>query len=450
MDKEKEEEKTFSRGKDNNEKDEVVMTNNNGGPLFHEINSLKTSFASKASPIFLKSWIAMVLTLDGRDKVTKVIQYSSRLLVHYYKSMANRYGADFSALYLSKATRFANLQKSLTSSRKAYRFGRSIIEFEKLNAIGLVHWISWHLRNALFPHQDKHEEECSSISSYESDSNTAKSLRQESTVRWHEDTKFDADSKLTSKPTSQDHAPRIHLPRRVSSNLGPSTMVLSKTPIAAKRSYRQLSSMGRFVYLSLSSFIDQKRESNIQPMWKIISSTFKLLGLAGFWAADNISFLYSTGFLDHHDNKKTRAKSASIFAARSYFFASVSGLYLNYMEWTRYRNGLLKETWENLIEFQDNMKSVQALNSKNSAYEDHEMKAELDRLKHEVEKARRRYASLCIALLKSCCDVLVFSNNTGIDFHLKYRGKKMNEYLHCACGVTSAMTVIYNNFPATK
>ena len=447
MDKEKEEEETSSRRK-GDEKDEVLMTSY-VGPLFHEIHSFRTSFASKASPIFLKSWIAMVLTLDGRDKVTKVIQYSSRLLVHYYKSMANRHGATFTALYLSKAARFANLQRSLTSSRKAYRFGRSIIEFEKLNAIGLVHWISWHLRNVLFPHQD-HEEECSSISSYESDSNTANSPRQESTVRWHEDTKFDADSKLKSKPASQDHAPRIHLPRRVSSNLGPSTIVLSKEPVIEKRPYRQLSSMGRLVYLSLSSFIDQKRESDIQPMWKILSSTFKLLGLAGFWAADNVSFLYSSGFLDHHDNKKTRTKSASIFAARSYFFASVSGLYLNYMEWIRYRNGLLKETWENLIEFQKNMKSDQVLNSKNSAYEDHEMKAELDRLKHEVEKARRRYASLCIALVKSCCDVLVFSNNTGIDFHLKYRGKKMNEYLHCACGITSAMTVIYNNFPSTK
>ena len=41
----------------------------------------------------------------------------------------------------------------------------------------------------------------------------------------------------------------------------------------------------------------------------------------------------------------------------------------------------------------------------------------------------------------------VFSNMPGIDLHLKYRGKKMNEGVQSVFGITSALTVIYNNYP---
>ena len=64
-----------------------------------------------------------------------------------------------------------------------------------------------------------------------------------------------------------------------------------------------------------------------------------------------------------------------------------------------------------------------------------------------LEKTEREDFELCVALLKSIADVTVFSNNPGVDLHLKYRGKKNHEGLHCLGGLISASTVLYNNFP---
>ena len=44
---------------------------------------LRAGISRKASPSYLKSWIALSLTLDGRGKVTKILQYGSRLLAWY-------------------------------------------------------------------------------------------------------------------------------------------------------------------------------------------------------------------------------------------------------------------------------------------------------------------------------------------------------------------------------
>jgi hypothetical protein len=53
-----------------------------------------------------------------------------------------------------------------------------------------------------------------------------------------------------------------------------------------------------------------------------------------------------------------------------------------------------------------------------------------------------------VALAKSCCDVLVFSNNPGVDLWKRSRrGAPMHEGFHCLCGLVSASAVLYNNFP---
>lgn len=352
----------------------------------HELSCIKASFSTKASPFLIKSWITMSLTLNGRDKITKVIQYSSRLLGFYYESVAAniKNGSTTNirqvALFLSKAKRFRNLQKTLTKSRKAYRLGRSIIEIEKLANIGFVHWIAWYLRQHLFSP--------SSLSSL-----TADESKHGSIVSWHPDTKFDSDAcggtkqqnvhsedAIDVKEKSDASPPRIRLPRRVSSNLGPNIQVAK---------YPQLSSMSRFMYRSLSTFIDEARDTSkeVPPAWKIILSTFKLLGLAGFWAGDNVSFLYSSGFLVGQNElaTKSRTKSASLFAARSYFFASVSGLYLNAKEFFRHRNGPLKEATTQL----NNCRS-------RTDYEERDLLL----LEAALEKAKEKHASLTIALLK--------------------------------------------------
>lgn len=422
----------------------------------YEISCIQASLATKASPLVMNSWIGTALTLDGRDKITKVIQYSSRFLGFYYETIADKIAngtiSDTRSatslrlieLFLSRATRFRNLQKSLTKSRKAYRLGRTMIELEKLKNIGFVHWIAWYLRQHLV--QFHHPLQLN-----------AESEQVGSAISWHPDIKdvtTKEDGAATNKTIGTIQAqscapPRIKLPRQVSSNLGPTTIIPSKRndPPA---SYRQLSSISRLVYRSLSSFIDarQNESKEAPPMWKIISSSFKLLGLAGFWAADNVSFLYSSGFLIDDaggSSKPGRAKDASIFAARSYFFAAVSGLYLNMREFIRHRNGRLKEATMNLYNCKSQIKTIN--NQGVDAYEKHQKEQEVERFEAELEITKQKHANLSIALLKSCCDVIVFSNNPGIDLHLKYRGHRMSEGIQCAFGVTSALTVIYNNFP---
>jgi len=383
-----------------------------------ELSSLNASFSTKASPFLLKSWIAMVLTLDGRDKVTKAIQYASRLLAHYYETTGNSAKSLSAAYLISKAKRFRNLQAALTNSRKAYRFGRSFIEFEKLSSIGFCHWVAWHLRQSVFHTtgfssevntQDKisHNsgEDESQYDGKKAQYNDRKTERetcipkQEGKITWHHDTNFDQDRDDLPIQAHNNNHPRIMLPRRVSSNLFPTTIVPSKRQ-GAPRSYRQLSSLGRFIYLSLSSYINEEKADTTAPPWKVISSVAKLLGLAGFWAADNLSFLYSSGFLIDEakvtKQGRSRAKEVSIFAARSYFFAAVSGLYLNLRELIHHRNGPLKEAWIGLEHHTSNAK----VEGGNSAYEEHESSREMDLYKAELEKAKRKHGILCIALLK--------------------------------------------------
>mmetsp|Transcript_22674 Transcript_22674/g.33199 ORF Transcript_22674/g.33199 Transcript_22674/m.33199 type:complete len:346 (-) Transcript_22674:31-1068(-) len=341
--------------------------------------------------------------------------------------------------------------------------------------MGLIHWIVWYLRQTLKPTRTSGENGVFS--------------KQESAISWHPNTNFkeepngsenthnDASEAQLPHKCKQSTSPRVILPRQVSSNLIPPAVI----PVRSK-SQRQ-SFLGRFIYFSLSSFIDEQKlvvsadgadnsSSSPPPLWKVLASLFKLIGLGGFWAGDNIAYLYASGFLTDASppstqrtmtssktlpTKSGRGKDAAIFAARSYFFAAVSGLYLNSREFLRYRNGPLRKAMDDVTKFKMQDRKVRAggrqkedvCTTTNLAYDEHEHQRELDRLEDELEMAKRKHASICIALLKSCCDTIVFSNNQGIDLHLKYGGKKMNEGLHCACGIASALTVLYNNFPSS-
>jgi hypothetical protein len=438
--------------------EDPMVTNNNEkklGKYYYamapEITSLKASLSTKASPIFLKSWIAMVSTLDGRDKVTKAIQYASRLLAHYYetKGIAHRNTTQHlsaTTYLLSKARRWRNLQASLTKSRKAFRFGRSLIEFEKLRSIGFGHWVAWHLRqmvlHSTIPADNVYvrndlltEKQSQAVDRSDTDDDDDNddgdndgdnddddddsrrerkkaeteiegkhadfSHKKESTISWHTDTKFDQDEGNLYAQNDKIllHPPPMRLPKRVSSNLGPPTTILSKRE-GSRRYYHQLSSSQRFAYISLSTYIDEgKAHIAAPPLWKIISSAAKLLGLAGFWAADNVSYLYSSGFLNDARKGRSTAKDASIFAARAYFFASVSGLYLNWRECLRHRNGPLADKWCELQEHRMNMQTLSV--EKNEANGEHSRgRYVMTQLEAELEKAKQKYGNLCIALLK--------------------------------------------------
>ena len=165
----------------------------------------------------------------------------------------------------------------------------------------------------------------------------------------------------------------------------------------------------------------------------------------GFWTFDNLSFLTSSGFLDPittttksssngnggKDSKSSsivtirtkRKQHASEYAARCYFMGGLAGLYVNLRSFWIHRNGPLREARR------------QCLDESSTSNDD------------ALKKTEQKHFELFLALLKSICDVTVFSNNPGVDLHLKLRGKKNHEGLHCLCGLISAGTVLYNNFP---
>ena len=169
---------------------------------------------------------------------------------------------------------------------------------------------------------------------------------------------------------------------------------------------------------------------------------------------DNLSFLTSSGFLDPitttttssssnggGDSKSSittlrtkRKKRASEYAARCYFMGGLAGLYVNLRSFWIHRNGPLMEARRKCLD--------ESSTTRNDGGDDVSSSAQTT-----LKKTEQKHFELFLALLKSICDVAVFSNNPGVDLHLKLRGKKNHEGLHCLCGLISAGTVLYNNFP---
>jgi len=357
----------------------------------------------KSTPFSLKSWSSLALTLDGRDKITKVFQYASRMLAWWF---ASRGGGKQLAL------RFTSMYKSLANSRKAFRLGRSFIELEKLRSIGLGPLILWHLQNTLGLDSEEDEE-----------------LK---------------GAKSTTKRPPKTYA------RRASSNIGwgPQTMEeenedSSKQPrpsFTRSMSMKVCRAVYRPLRSALSTVMGEKSKSpcsSSAELWTVLGSACKMLGLLGFWAGDNLNYVLGTGFLDDHSlpaderaaKRSELQKTSGIRANQAYFAGSLAGLLVNvYAYWNYCRNKLTMA--------EDNVKEAVE-----------EGDEELSRATEQLKKAKEKQFSLFLALLKSICDVLVFSNNPGIDLHQKWRGRKNNEGLHCVCGLISAGTVIYNNFP---
>ena len=310
--------------------DEMPVTKMNGAPkeessndvvvpsaaqtaLVPWVSLLRTGIERKANPLQLRSWCQLLLTLDGRDKVTKLLQYWSRLLAWWLVSgSAGQKRADA-------------LKASLTTSRKAFRLGRSLLELQKLNDIGFWEWL---------------------------------------------------------------------------------------------------------VGLKSSSSSSSSRSGKEDPAWKVLGNAVKTMGLLGFWAFDNASFLTGSGVLDDfsiHEPKlrvqkrQQLAVSCSKLANRSYFVGGLAGLVVSWRSYRAHREKLR-----------------QLLIHQNPENREEE---------NVIQKTKQEQFVLFLALVKSCCDVLAFSNNPGIDIWTKVRGKKMHEGVHCVAGLLSASTVLYNKYP---
>lgn len=311
--------------------------------------SLVQGLRCKAPP-GLDSWTKLVLTLDGRDKFTKVLQYACRLLSWWLIGEAAK-------------ERFSSLKTSLTTSRKAFRLGRSLVELQKLRSLGLLEWLGWCLR--------EQSGETASKSLSQSLSNAAYCLYNPASSRMIAD-------------------------------------------------YRLLS---------------EKREKPDVPFWNIAGNGLKMLGLLGFWAADNVSFLGQSGFFDDFSkDKDTRLQdrvqlvtNASSFANQSYFAGAIAGLLTNWRSYWEHHNGSLRKLQLDAL---DDVKSNDVASATAA-----------------LQKSQEKQFTLFLALLKSCCDVLVFSNNPGVDVWRKYRGRPMHEGFHCLCGLVSASTVLHANYP---
>mmetsp|Transcript_4349 Transcript_4349/g.7319 ORF Transcript_4349/g.7319 Transcript_4349/m.7319 type:complete len:595 (+) Transcript_4349:140-1924(+) len=504
---------------------------------------IKSGLQKKQSPLVLKHWIATVLTLDGRDKFTKILQYSSRLLGWYFAGLAASSARSSSSradgiiaisqqqqiIYQALSTRFTSLYKSLVTSRKAFRMGRWVIEWDKIRSMGwgeyLAYWLCHPLTEGVgtgtlddeegmtidgrgggdnddqgqllvrldthpIPEEEEENEEEDDDISWNGEEPRSSS----SNSTMVDEKKDDTAAATTAHPQHSEKVisrpERPILPSRISSNIGwgPSntTAVENVTSSSSSKAHhhpsppppRTVSEMGRQMYrpypsqssTSFGSYQQLKGTTSSThakqtspppptPAWKLIGGTLKLLGLMGFWAFDNLSFLTSSGFLDPipsssssssssggGDSKSTNAATirtkrkqrASEYAARCYFMGGLAGLYVNLRSFWIHRNGALMEARRKY-----ESSSAAATTSSDGKDSDDDGSSTRQALK----KIEQKHFELFLALLKSICDVMVFSNNPGIDLHLKLRGKKNHEGFHCLCGLISAGTVLYNNFP---
>ena len=349
----------------------------------------------KTTAFSAQPWASLSLTLDGRDKITKVLQYLCRFLGWYLTGKSGPMSKRFTSLY-----------KSLATSRKAFRMGRSFVEVQKLRTMGLAELVLWHMKS----HFDQ----------------------------------------VACDERKQESKPKL-LVRHASSNIGwgPPTIIEERQGREEqwrRPLYRSLSSMAyRRMYHPLVSSLSQSWGKPIeQPrsteLWKAFGTALKMVGLFGFWAGDNVNFLCSSGFMDNFalpdKERVARRKSLQTIVSRranqAYFMGALAGLFVSWKSYWNYQSEKLQPA----------RKSLQGMSDEDSDETKQTMRA--------FTKLQEREFSLFLALLKSCCDVMVFSNNPGIDLHKKLRGRKNYEGFHCMCGLISAGTVLYNNFPDAK
>ena len=476
------------------------------------LSVIRAGAAQKRSPFRIENWIACVLTLDGRDKLTKAAQYAARLLCWYFAGLAAG-GAGSGApssgataswlpslvanlhlrktLYLALSQRFGALYKSLLFSRKAFRLGRSVIELDKLKSVGLGDCLGYAgCRDKA--HGVNMTQEMGKDTKGVSDAASSSDWREAHPIsekKGKRDTGSTDDGSIarggseegsgmsmgrTADPSSRKIANAAY--RSGQPKLSPGTTCgdrqkpLTGTPKDCASSNRSStvgispirhppppsSANSELSKYHVDGLCQQSKEQlsgrktlapspplpATSPSWKIIGGSIKLVGLMGFWAFDNLAFLIGSGFLDPIDlrpsvlaaksteenlsnSRKKRKRRATEWALRCYFFGTIGGLYVNARAWWSHQNKMRSEA---RIIRGDNTEDARA----------------------QLEQMQRKHVELCLALLKSSCDFVVFSNNPGVDLHLKYRGKKNHEGWHCVGGLVSAGVVLYNKFPNAK
>lgn len=256
---------------------------------------IKIGLEKKQTARAIKSWAALALTLDGRDKITKVLQYISRFLGWYLAGGSLK----------TQSLRFNAVYKALATSRKAFRLGRSLIEIEKLRPIPGM--ILWHLQDE----EDRVSTEGRKLLTHQASSIIGL-----------------APETMVEEMQSQ---------RSLLRSLG---------SVTYQRIYRPL--------LSRMSSTMLPDDSPTQELWKICGMSVKILGLLFFWAGDNCNFLLSTGAFDDYsitmeERLKRRKQRQAFFskkANQSYFFGSLAGLLVNWYAYVKFHRESIEELQE--------------------------------------------------------------------------------------------------------
>jgi len=181
--------------------------------------------------------------------------------------------------------------------------------------------------------------------------------------------------------------------------------------------------------------------------------------MLGYWLGDNANFLASSGALDHygvadHDRLARRKRWQEITsksANRFYFFATLIGLATNTYAYYRFRRKLLLLLLlrGNNSNERNHPETIRDGSRSENINKEQQLVLTNTSQKEKQETEEKQFV-LFLALLKSCMDVIVFSNNPGIDLYKKWRGRKNHETIHCLCGLISAGAGLYNNFPDAK
>jgi hypothetical protein len=271
---------------------------------------LEAGLCRKATPWAIQPWAALVLTLDGRDKITKVLQYASRFLGWWLAGGSHK----------NQSVRFTTLYKSLAMSRKAFRLGRSFIELEKLRSMGLVGLIFWHLQSSLEEDDDGAEKP-----------KRPKTIvkRASTNIGWGPMTTLDDDQEVSSSRPS---------------------LLRSLSSMAYRKMYRPV--------LSRMSSTLASTETPSVELWMAVGSAAKMVGLLGFWTADNLNFLHSSGALDDYSLPETerlerRRKWQSVVGRRAnqtYFAGALAGLAVNWRAYQVFRRNKLAKAKEQFKE----------------------------------------------------------------------------------------------------
>ncbi|KAL7563826.1 hypothetical protein ACA910_019557 [Epithemia clementina (nom. ined.)] len=361
----------------------------------------------KASVWDMEAWINLSLTLDGRDKITKLVQYIARFL-----------SWSLPATLVAIKGRLDALKSSLSTSRKAFRLGRSVLEWQALSSMGLVERWQQYYRQTI--KADLEETSSSSLPPLFPPSVCYSKQPQKSNPK--------------QSPHSALH--QRSLLRRISTNIG---LDYERSVEIAKRLLRQQS----FVIDQLRrmpsrlSFLLQEEESdennNTLPLWQTCLAAIKLASMIIYYAGDNLSFLSAAGVLDNYrvaegDERRARQKRltdwANRLANRADLVSGVAGLILS---WTAYRDFCREQELQR---------------------EEHKEEEDEGSTRDNETLARKemRFA-LLLSLLKNACDVFMFANQSGVDLFKKALGVPLNEGLYCAAGIMSAAAVLCCKFP---